>query len=57
MRAAIYSRFSNADLQDKRSIEDQDALGQYAARHGFRVVNCFSDAGVRDRRRRPCGGV
>lgn len=46
MRAAIYSRFST-ELQDAASIADQERVcGEFAARHGFAVVDRFSDHGV-----------
>lgn len=46
IRCAIYARFSS-DQQNERSIDDQIALCRdYAARHGWHVIEIFSDAGV-----------
>lgn len=46
MRAALYARFST-DLQSDRSIPDQlRDCERIAARHGFRVVARFHDAGI-----------
>jgi hypothetical protein len=41
-RAAIYARFST-DMQNERSIEDQVALCDYAARQNLAVVATFED--------------
>jgi site-specific DNA recombinase len=44
---AIYARFSDDRKQNARSIDDQLALCRdYAARHGWRVAEIFSDAGI-----------
>jgi DNA invertase Pin-like site-specific DNA recombinase len=46
-RVAFYARFSDADLQNARSIDDQIAMGRiYADRHGWSIVKIYSDYSV-----------
>jgi len=45
-RAVIYSRFST-DLQNDKSIAHQEAVARaFAARSGFEIVGCYSDAAM-----------
>ena len=46
IRVALYARYSS-DLQSDHSIEDQVRLcTEYAAKNGWSVVECYSDAGL-----------
>ena len=46
IRVALYARYSS-DLQSDHSIEDQVRLcTEHAAKNGWRVVECYSDAGL-----------
>lgn len=46
MRAATYARFST-DMQSETSIADQERIcGEYAARHGWHVIERYQDQGI-----------
>lgn len=47
MRAGLYLRFSDADLQTERSLQDQERVcRELAEKQGWTVVAVYSDAGI-----------